>query len=249
MRLHTSKELVVLNLEATITDFVVKNVLDDLGLNSNGNGHRETHTAPMSEQRARFLGWVASKSETDLDPLLDTTTERAGERLAPWARLLISAHAVQGRAICLYSCSVPEPIVDAYADGIEKAVSGAEVESVMGRPLLKNGKRYSGELGDAPKTSFVEGLLARDREIHLLADSFLSGLRAMQLARHKLVVNPDDHLREKTAVQAWHRLKWSYKAPDTSLLAAPHAKRPQAYNLGERADQARLLADLPGLLQ
>jgi hypothetical protein len=242
---ETLEGIAVFNAERTIVDSVFVNALNDvasLGYNRDLWNPRERTS--IKEQREIFLGWLANRTLTEIDPLLDVTADRTGERLAPWAQLVIGKEAAIGNTICLYSSTMPEPLLEAYADGIETILPTAQVEYVMGKPLLRDrNSHFTGRVGQMLKATSLEELEEEGCTIEFVADSFSHAWPAIRMGKRRLIVNPDtdmyDRFHSRTPV-----LYWREGAPTDIETRVPYDEYARFYDLTDRDDIADFLDEM-----
>lgn len=239
-------EIAVFNLDRTVTDFVYKNMradIEDTGMEPpmEDSGFKRLSTA---DQRSLLLRWFTDLHEDDIEPLLDITADRTYKRLAPWAGLVVRAEAEAGREICLYSSTIFQPLLEAYADGIEKVVPGVSVDRIFGKPLLVEDEIYTGETGSILKAEVLEGLMDEGSDIEFVADSFKTALPAIRKARRPLFVNPEPSLLEQRATREWPILYWEQDNPAKTALQLPDEEEEWQYDLTIPEYHNMLLEDL-----
>jgi hypothetical protein len=238
---NSASEVAVFNLERTVVDVVFGNALADIeAANLACDLEPENGSSSISQDRERFLGWLAGKTELEIDPLLELTAEQAAERLLPWACLVMNEEVQMDRLICLYSVTVPQDILEAYAEGIEDAITGADVKFVFGKPTEKIDGRYTGKLGGVNKARTVEQLIAQGLGIHFIADSFVSGFPAFKYARHAYAINPNAEVTRHKGEISWH-----YENPDLVSVRLPSAPTWDRFDLSVPSEQE----DFVGWLQ
>ena len=197
----------VFNFERTIVSGPFSYAASDAGI---GLPNHENRFSPENEARnqARLLDWLIGKSEFDIEFLLDATTDRAWNRIAAWAKIVMSKEVSLGNELCIYSATFPEQLLNAYADGVEEAVPDLEIQHVYGRELVEEDGKYTGGRRDLPKTETLEQLEAEDYTIELVADSFGGAEPALRKGKKRLAVNPDYRLREMENTKQIPRLYW-----------------------------------------
>lgn len=239
-------EIAVFGLERTITDRVLHNALGDIALLGLGDPDVERGFKAFrnSEQRTAMYNWMSDRDEGDVEQLLDQTAHMTPERIAPWAKLVIGAEYEAGRQICLYSSTLPQELVEAYADGVETLIPGVEIEWIFGKPTFKENGKYTGKTGGMLKANIMESLNAKGHDIDLVADSFYTALPAMHKGRRILFVNPDQSLIESESFKNSTSLYWRRDDPQTTRLRMPDDAWDRIYDLGDEEDRGMLLADL-----
>ncbi|CAN5683557.1 hypothetical protein BH23PAT2_BH23PAT2_10460 [soil metagenome] len=244
-----SEKLSVFNFERTIVDRVGRNIQKDIGTTALSKSPLQLPRGmSLRDEREAFLGWLKGKTPEDqhLAALLKKTETDAEHRLARWASLILKSEHDRGNDICLVSTTTPKPIVEAYADGIEEHLD-IEIPYVLGRAALidEQTDRFTGEQGDLPKTRTIESILKRDTlALNLFADSFTSGIGLLDIAKHRLVVNPDDNVLARlvrSRLSNYAVIDW---APDSAVTTLqPPRGETTIYNLDQDTHAEQFLAD------
>lgn len=249
MRRVTGAEIAVFNLERTAFEFVIHNALQDISMLEEAKAASLPERISMSQERDRFLGWIANKQKAELQPLLDRTAKATQNRLAPWARLAMGRLAAMGHKLCLYSATIPHELVTAYAEGIEATIPATRIPFVQGRNLIMESGYYAGGVGLAPKRRFIETLQSRGYGIYFTADSFMSSLGVIKQGRHQLIVNPDRQLKGSFESYQRHQLQWDAKRPQLVSIQEPLGDQNFLLDLSNQEHQDTFYSLIPGLEQ
>lgn len=241
-----NSDVAVFGLERTIADHVMQNALLDIAALGLGGVAIEEAAQEfrVAAQREAFFEWLTGRDEDSMNPFLERSAEEAGNRIAPWAKLVIGTEFEAGRQICLYSSTVPDELVQAYADGIEIAVPGIDVTWSFGKPLLQVDGTYTGRTGSMLKAESLERLQANGNEIAFVADSFLTAIPAIRKARQQLLVNPDRSLIDSSYSRKTPCLFWRRDDLMDVRLRLPGDEWDSLYDMADEEDQGMLLRDL-----
>ena len=239
-------EIAVFNLDRTITEYVVGNAfLDAIEAGFDVPRLHNIQGSDLKTQRNALYSWLAGKSEEMVGPWLQVTSEKATERVAAWAKLVMAAEVELGSEICLYSSTTPEPLLEAYANGIEKTLPGVEVNFVYGKVLrVDQAGFYTGEAEQMKKARILEGLEDEGYTIEMAADSFNTAMIALKKAKKRFIVNPDRDLQLDEGTTKYVRIFWDTESPSQVEMSNRYQIDAQVYDLDEIDDRAELLEDL-----
>ena len=238
-------EIALFNLDHTITDFHIQNCMADL-VNAGIAGAElleDTRRLSLFDQRKRLVGWCASHTAVEVEPLIDITTERAAQRVTSWATILMKAHQQAGHVLGLYSTQTPKAIVEAYANGLEEVTPDLTIEHVFGADI----EQYENGSGDGLKMmrreQIMEWVEEAGHKLLFVADSFHTAAPLFRNADRFLYVNPDRAIPRDESYQDADKLFWHHPKLAVANFVSPRLAEEHSYDLDIGDDIERFLED------
>ncbi len=244
----------IFNLEATIIDDIFHTSLGIIQTSAIGGAAIELSArTTIQEERQALFDWFRGKTEEDVRPVMEEIAEQTSALFAPWALIAINGLARQGHEIAVVSGSVPDPIAEACADGIERYFEaqddGAEqplpeISLVMGRPIRQVDGRYTGEPLEARKNKNARKIVGGDwRRLVFAADSYNSGERMLVEAKKGFVVNPRTDFNPSTERRV-NFLYWGTDEPTKVQVRNYRDGYSANYHLNDAASKAGFERDI-----
>lgn len=229
------KDYAVYNLERTIVEYPFGKILENMVqvemLPDSSRGRS------VGLQRNIILGGLRGKTPKDIRPLLDLTKRQAPQQIAKWATLLMERHAHVDRTIAIFSATMPQPFVHAFAVGLRAILPPGTNTEAYGKPTVMREGHLTGELEEMLKAKTLEGFQSEGHKVSYIADSFGTNIVAVKLARTALLVNFQSDRPE----DSYDHLDWAEHDQNIVHAQSAHSIDPLKYNLNITTDQTELL--------